>query len=126
MPSAAGEFKRYVLVVDDDRDNARALRTVLELWGFEVGVTHDGEAALAAVRDRCPDTVLLDLSLPKLDGLQVGRKIREQCPAGSLLLLAVTGYSDPQHRLQSRAAGFDDHLVKPVDPAVLRARLWQG
>jgi DNA-binding response OmpR family regulator len=115
--------KKYLLVADDDRDTARALRTILELWRFEVVVAHDGEAALAAVRARVPDVALLDLSLPKLDGLEVARAIREECPTGSVLLLAVTGYSDPQHRVLAREAGFDDHLVKPIDLTLLRARL---
>jgi CheY-like chemotaxis protein len=123
MPSIAHGPAKYLVVADDDPDTARALRTVLEIWGFEVLVTHDGEAALAAVSQRCPDAVLLDLALPKLDGLQVARRIRELCPSRPVLLLAVTGYSDQQHRLLSREAGFDDHLVKPLDPATLRARL---
>ena len=116
--------KKYLLVVEDDRDTARGLQVLLELWGFEVVLAYDGETALAAVSVRCPDAVLVDLSLPKLDGLQVARKIREHLAAASVRLLALTGYDDPHHRLLSRDAGFDDHLVKPIDPATLRSRLY--
>jgi CheY-like chemotaxis protein len=123
VPASGQGPKRSVLVADDDLATATALRMVLQLWGFEVTVVHDGEAALAALRERRPELALLDLSLPRLDGLQVARKIRQEWPGGLVRLMAVTGYGDPQHRLAVQQAGFDEHLVKPIDPVMLRARL---
>jgi CheY-like chemotaxis protein len=110
-----------VLVADDDRTMARGLQLVLTLWGLDVTVVHDGAAALAAVRAFNPEVVLLDLGLPKIDGLEVARTLRrEQRP---IQLVALTGYGDERHRRLSRDAGFNEHLVKPVDPLLLRGLL---
>jgi DNA-binding response OmpR family regulator len=111
-----------VLVVDDDREMARGLKMVLELWGFDVAVAYDGPAAVAAARSLRPDVVLLDLALPGLDGLQIARAVREQ-QGSDVQLVALTGYDDDRHRSLSQDAGFDAHLVKPVDPDVLRKLL---
>jgi CheY-like chemotaxis protein len=117
--------RRRVLIADDDRDMARGLNLVLEIWGFEVVVAHDGLTALAAVRDHVPhfQVGLLDIALPKLDGLALARQIREQPGGTSLLLVALTGYGGDGQRQASRSAGFDEHLIKPVDPDVLRRLL---
>jgi CheY-like chemotaxis protein len=114
-----------VLIADDDRDMARGLRLVLDIWGFEATVAHDGLTALAAVRDQLPDVhaVLLDISLPKLDGLALARQIREEPGGASLLLVALTGYGGQGQRQASRSAGFDEHLTKPIDPDILRRLL---
>jgi DNA-binding response OmpR family regulator len=112
-----------VLVADDNVYMAKALKLVLELWGFDVTVTHDGPAALAAAREVRPDVVLLDIKLPKLDGLQVARRIRSEPGYAPGVLLALTGSGDERDRVLSLAAGFDEHLVKPVDPDVLHAML---
>jgi two-component system CheB/CheR fusion protein len=117
--------RRRVLIADDDRDMARGLNLVLEIWGFDVIVAHDGLTALAAVREHLPrlDVGLLDIALPKLDGLALARQIREQPGGTSLLLVALTGYGGEGQRQASRSAGFDEHLIKPVDPDVLRRLL---
>jgi CheY-like chemotaxis protein len=117
--------QRRVLIADDDRDMARGLRMVLEIWGFQATVAHDGLTALAAVRDHLPDVHvgLLDIALPRLDGLALARRIREEPGGGAMLLVALTGYGGPGQRQASRSAGFDEHLTKPIDPDVLRRLL---
>jgi CheY-like chemotaxis protein len=114
---------RRVLVADDDRQMARGLKLMLELWGCEVAVAHDGLSALAAVRELRPHAALLDIGLPRLDGLQVARAIRQETALREVRLVAVTGYDDERHRRLSRDAGFDQHLVKPIDPGALREAL---
>jgi CheY-like chemotaxis protein len=118
-----GVSRPRVLIADDDRDMARGLRLVLEIWGFEATVAHDGLTALAAVRDQLPRIALLDIALPKLDGLALARRIREEAAGRSLLLVALTGYGGDAQRQASRDAGFDEHLTKPIDPGVLRRLL---
>jgi DNA-binding response OmpR family regulator len=117
---ATGTPIRRVLVADDDRDMARGLTLVLELWGFEVTVTHDGLAALTASHQVRPHAVLLDIGLPKLDGLQVARKIREEPSVPRPLLVALTGYGEVWRDEASHQAGFDHYLIKPVEPRHLR------
>jgi DNA-binding response OmpR family regulator len=114
---------RRVLVADDQEDMATGLRLILEMWGFEVSVAHDGREALAAARAVFPQAALLDLGLPKLDGMQVAREMRNDPTLARSLLLALTGYGDNRHRQLARGAGFDHHLVKPIDLRKLRAAL---
>lgn len=123
MESSTQIGKRRVLVADDNAFMCRALEAVLEKWGFEVTSVHDGSAALAAVREGRHTAVLLDIHMPSLDGLEVARQIRADPGSSALLLLALTGSSDPRDRSSSLAAGFDHHLVKPVNPDLLRALL---
>ena len=109
---------RDVLVVEDNEDARETLKRMLELAGHHVRVAVDGTAALAAVRSAVPDVALIDIGLPQMDGYEVARRIRathEKRP----LLVAVTGYGLPEDRNRSREAGFDLHLVKPVDTATL-------
>ena len=115
--------KRRVLVADDNVFVSRALETVLQLWGFEVTVVEDGSAALAAVREARHEAVVMDIRMPLLDGLEVARQIRADPRSAALLLLALSGSSEPQDRSAALAAGFDHHLVKPVDPSLLRKLL---
>jgi signal transduction histidine kinase/CheY-like chemotaxis protein len=109
---------RRVLVVDDNVSSAQSLAMVLKLDGHDVEVSHDGRQALEAVRRFRPEVVLLDIGLPGLDGYEVARRLREDIDlgAGIALLAAVTGYAEDEARRRSREAGFDHHLVKPVDP----------
>jgi CheY-like chemotaxis protein len=104
-----------VLVVDDQADLARSLARLLKAWGHEVHSAHDGPAALEAAQTHRPEVVLLDVGLPGMDGYEVARRLRGQWDGG-LRIVALTGYGQEEDRLRSRAAGFDDHLVKPVDP----------
>jgi CheY-like chemotaxis protein len=105
-----------VLVVDDNVDAAESLAMLVGLQGHEVRVAHDGYSALEQVTDFRADVVLLDIGLVGLDGYEVARRLRRQSSAENLLLIAVTGYGRPEDRFRSREAGFDYHLVKPVDP----------
>ena len=114
-----------VLVVDDNVDAARTLEAVLRSLGHEVDVAHDGAAALDLARSRRPELVLLDLSMPGMDGLEVARRLRQQPDLQPIRLAAVTGLGHEAARRQSREAGFDAHLVKPLSPQDL-ARLLES
>jgi CheY-like chemotaxis protein len=115
---APGQGRR-ILVVDDNVDGARSLTLLLQMRGHEVQVAHDGLAGLEAARRDRPDVVILDIGLPKMDGYQVAREVRRLPGLARVLLLAVTGYGQEEDRERARRAGFDYHLVKPVDPDVL-------
>ena len=114
---------RRVLVVDDNTDAAGSLATLLQLWGYEAHVAHNGPAALEAARRCIPEIVLLDIGLPGMDGYQVARQLRGLTGLERVLIVAVTGYGQEEDRRRSQEAGFDHHLVKPVDLAVLSALL---
>ena len=117
---------RQVLVVDDNRDSAETIAMLVELWGHQVRVVHDGRAALASLTespDWLPDVVLLDIGLPGIDGYEVARRLRQEPSLDGILMVAMTGYGQERDRQLSREAGFDHHLVKPVDPATLQALL---
>jgi len=105
---------RRVLVVDDNVDAARALRLLLEQMGHDVHVAHDGLAALEAARGNHPEVVLLDISMPGVDGLGVVRRLRQDPRFREVGFVAVTGHGSEADRRRSREAGFDEHLVKPV------------
>jgi PAS domain S-box-containing protein len=109
-----------VLVVEDNIDAAESLATLLRLWNHEVTVVHDGRSALDAARVQRPEVVLLDIGLPGLDGYQVARHLREDVGLDHALLVAMTGYGQPEDRRRSHEAGIHHHFVKPVEPMVLR------
>jgi two-component system CheB/CheR fusion protein len=109
-----------VLVVEDNLDAAESLATLLRLWNHDVRVVNDGPSALDAAREQKPEVVLLDIGLPGLDGFQVARKLREEPGLEDTLLVAMTGYGQPEDRRRSREAGIHHHFVKPVEPLVLR------
>jgi PAS domain S-box-containing protein len=109
-----------VLVVEDNLDAAESLATLLRVWGHDVQVVHDGLQALDAARESRPEVVLLDIGLPGLDGYQVARRLREDVGLDTSLLVAMTGYGQPEDRRRSRDAGIHHHFVKPVEPMVLR------
>ena len=111
--------KRRILVVDDNRDSATTLAMLLELTGNETHTAYDGLAAVEAAETFRPNVILLDIGLPKLNGYEAARKIREQPWGKSMVLVALTGWGQEDDRRKSREAGFDGHLVKPVDLADL-------
>ncbi len=115
--------RRRILVVDDNEDAAEMLALMLACWGQETQVANDGLSALAAARAFRPDVVLLDIGLPGMSGYEIARHLRELPAAESILLVAVTGWGQDTDKQQSRDAGFDEHLVKPVDPDTLRTLL---
>jgi signal transduction histidine kinase len=108
-----------ILVADDNEDAADTLAMLLEVLGHSVELAHDGEAAVAAASAFDPQLVLLDIGMPKLNGYEACRKIRELPGGAAMTLVAITGWGQPEDRRRSREAGFDQHLVKPVDPGTL-------
>jgi CheY-like chemotaxis protein len=105
-----------VLVVDDNADAANSMAMLLRAAGHVTEAAHDGPAAVAAAGRFRPDVVLLDIGLPGLDGYEVARRLRATEDGDRRLLVAVTGYGGDEVRRLAAEAGFDRHLVKPVDP----------
>ncbi|WZO97665.1 response regulator [Isosphaeraceae bacterium EP7] len=120
---ARGMSRRRILVVDDSPDTARGMARLLGLAGHEVRVAHDGLEALETAFQFFPQVILLDIGLPSIDGYEVARRLRGSGKLPGLVLLAVSGYGQEDDRRKSRDAGFDSHLVKPVDLNVILARL---
>ena len=120
---AAGRFKHRILVVDDNRDAAVSTAMLLEMMGHDTRTAHDGLAAVEVARAFKPGVVLLDLGLPRLNGYDAARRIREQSADAKLLLIAMTGRGQEDDKRRSVEAGFDLHLVKPVDSAALERLL---
>ena len=106
---------RRVLIVDDNRDSADSLAMLLQITGNQTFQAHDGVEAVEAIRQHRPEVVLLDIGLPRLDGLEVCRQVREQPWGKDIIILALTGWGQEDDRRKSEEAGFDGHLVKPVD-----------
>ncbi|HUE74086.1 MAG TPA: ATP-binding protein [Pirellulaceae bacterium] len=118
--SATGKPKTCrVLVVDDNRDSANSLARLLQRSGYEAETAYDGEQAINAAAALKPDVVLLDIGMPKLDGYQAAQRIRQQPWAGNVMLIALTGWGQEDDRRRAEQAGFNHHLVKPVELAVL-------
>lgn len=112
---------RRVLIVDDNVDAAESLAQLLKGSGHDVETAYSATAALKCLERGCPEFVLLDIGLPELDGYQLAGRVRAIPHLSATRLIAVTGYGQDEDRLRARAAGFDDHLVKPVDlPALDR------
>jgi signal transduction histidine kinase len=122
-PAAASNGARRVLIVDDNADGAEMLELALRSLGHATCVAHDGPNALAAVRTFRPDVALLDIGLPVMDGFEVARRMQAEFGARAPVLIAVTGYGQGTDRDRSRAAGFAQHLVKPVELDALAAAL---
>jgi PAS domain S-box-containing protein len=114
---------RRILIVDDNQDSAESLSMLLSITGNETHVAHDGVAALEAAEKHRPEVVLLDIGLPKLSGHDVCRRVREQPWGKDVVLIALTGWGQDEDRRKSREAGFDGHLVKPVEYEALMALL---
>jgi CheY-like chemotaxis protein len=111
--------KRRVLVVDDNSDSAESLAMLLQISGNETRMAHDGLQAVEAAERFRPDVVLLDIGLPQLNGYGAARRIRDQPWGKTMVLIALTGWGQDEDRRQSQDAGFDAHLVKPVDYSAL-------
>ncbi|MGH8587062.1 MAG: ATP-binding response regulator [Gammaproteobacteria bacterium] len=114
---------RRILVVDDNPDTADSLGMLLRMMGNEVHMAHDGLEAVGAAAAFRPDVVLLDLGLPKLNGYEAARRIREQDGGTDMVLVAVTGWGQEEDRRRSKEAGFDHHMTKPVEFAALQKLL---
>jgi len=116
---ASPVVRRRVLIVDDNRDAAEWLATLLSLSGHETHIALDGDQAVKAAERLLPDAILLDIGLPRIDGYEVCRRIREQPWGRGLMIVALTGWGQEEDRQKSKEAGFNTHLVKPVDDEVI-------
>jgi CheY-like chemotaxis protein len=114
---------RRVLIVDDNEDAANSLAMLLKLGGHETASVYTAADALTRAAAFKPDVVLLDIGLPGMDGYEVAQQMRELPGLRDIRLVAVTGYGRSEDRMRAREAGFDDHLVKPVEYAVLELTL---
>jgi CheY-like chemotaxis protein len=121
--SAAGFSKWRILVVDDNRDGAASLGMMLALRGHDTRTAHDGLEAIELAEAFRPEVMLLDIGLPKVNGYDTCRRIRQQPWGKAIFIIAVTGWGQDDDRRRSREAGFDRHLVKPIDFATLERLL---
>jgi two-component system CheB/CheR fusion protein len=121
LPNTAVPLR--VLAVDDNADALDSLAILIRLWGHEVRTAYDGRAAQAAAPEFRPAVALLDLGLPRMDGCELGRRLRELPGLGGLMLLAVTGHADEEYRRRAREAGFAFYFVKAGGPEWLEATL---
>jgi two-component system CheB/CheR fusion protein len=115
-----------VLIVDDNEDAAEVLEDYLRMSGHETGVAHDGPQAIERAAAFLPEFVLLDIGLPAMDGYEVARRIRADPRLSNIILVALTGYGQEADRRLSREAGFDEHLVKPVNFETIDGLLAHG
>lgn len=122
-PIAVEAPRRRVLVVDDNADAANSLGMLLTLRGHETQVVHSAREALATVQAFRPEAVLLDVGLPEMDGYELARRLRAMTELRGVRLIALTGYGQAGDFQSARAAGFDDHLVKPADLTALERAL---
>jgi len=128
-PESSGEEagadrpRRRILVVDDNLDSASSMEILLKLLGNEVLTVHDGLEAVAAAEQFRPEVVLMDVGMPRLNGYEATRRIREQPWGQEMIVVALTGWGQESDKEQSREAGCDGHLVKPVDLAELETLL---
>jgi CheY-like chemotaxis protein len=118
-PEQGIQVRRNILIADDNQDALESLALMLRLEGHEVHCASDGEEALTLAGIRKPEIVVLDVGMPKLDGCEVARRIRAESWGRKAVLVALTGWGQDADRKRSRDAGFDLHLVKPVDPATI-------
>jgi signal transduction histidine kinase/ActR/RegA family two-component response regulator len=125
-PSAEvhGDERRHrILVVDDNEDAALVLSMQLRLAGHELRVAYSGSEALETGREFQPDTIIMDIGMPGMNGFDTAREVRRQAWGAKVLLIAVTGWGQPEDKRQSREAGFDHHLLKPVRAADIESLL---
>ncbi|HEV7714341.1 MAG TPA: response regulator, partial [Steroidobacteraceae bacterium] len=119
-PSMQEARSLRILVVDDNVDAADSIAMLLTMEGHKTRTVNTARAALLAVPDFKPEVVLLDIGLPEMDGYEVARRLRTNKGAQRMRLVAVTGYGQPADRRRAQAAGFDEHMVKPVEPTTLQ------
>ena len=110
---------RRILVVDDNPEIVMSLTALLGMSGNTMFSARDGEEAIEMAEQARPDVILLDLGLPKLDGFEVCRRIRQQAWGKEMVVVALTGWGHDEARTKTNQSGFDMHLVKPVDPETL-------
>jgi signal transduction histidine kinase/CheY-like chemotaxis protein len=125
-PAGVSSPSRRILLVEDNADAREALALLLESWGHRVEQAADGLTGLRDARANPPEVALIDVGLPGMDGYALAREIRAEPRCRGVRLIALTGYSRTRDRQRGHEAGFDSYLVKPVDPAHLRAELAAG
>jgi CheY-like chemotaxis protein len=120
-PAAGAARRRRVLVVEDNADIREALRLLLGLWGHDVLLAESGDQGLQLALQSAPDVALIDIGLPGMSGYELAARIRARAHErpGAIRLIAMTGYGQPADRARAAHAGFDEHLLKPVDADVL-------
>jgi CheY-like chemotaxis protein len=123
MSSGSSQSSRRILIVDDNEDSAMTLSVLFEISGDETQTADDGLKAIAAAETFKPDVALLDIGLPGLSGYEVAQSIRAQPWGKTMVLVALTGWGQDEDRQKSKAAGFNAHMVKPVDHEALLALL---
>ncbi len=111
----AMQLARRILVVDDNRDSAESMAMMLEIMGYDVAMAHDGLEAIGVARTFKPDVAFLDLGMPRLNGYEAARSIREQQWGKQIKLVALTGWGQEEVKRRTQEAGFDAHIVKPID-----------
>jgi CheY-like chemotaxis protein len=109
--------------VEDNRDAADSLAELLQIFGYDVQVAYTGPEGITAAQLFHPEVVLCDIGLPGVDGYEVARRLRSDDQTATVRLIAITGYGAEADRERAQAAGFDRHLVKPVDPDRLLTEL---
>jgi CheY-like chemotaxis protein len=112
-----------ILLVEDNSDARETLRLLLELEGYRVAAAETGEQGVELARENTFTIALIDIGLPDVDGYSVAQRIRSSPSGAGLVLIALTGYSEPEDVRRAREAGFDAHLVKPIDPDTLTKTL---
>jgi signal transduction histidine kinase len=117
---APGRPGLEILVVDDNPDVVETTSMLLQAWGHRTFSAHDGASGLALLASETPHVVLMDLGMPRIDGFEMARRIRELPGGKDVKLIAISGWGQPADRERALAVGIDEHLVKPVDPARLR------
>src|SRR5687768_8863529 len=115
--------KKRILVVDDHEDNIELLRARLEARGYEVEGASDGQAALDAVKRVCPDLILLDVMMPKMDGIEVVRRLKANADLPFIPVIMQTALDSTENKVEGLDAGADDYITKPINFAELEARV---
>ncbi len=123
LPDKVSSPKQRILVADDNRDAADSLAVMLRIAGHDVRTAYDGQQALDVAETFKPSLALLDLGMPRVNGHDTARRLRETEHGRNIVIIALTGWGQPEDRNRSLAAGFDHHLVKPVDPSMLERLL---
>jgi CheY-like chemotaxis protein len=119
LSNSRGDLQGRILVADDVPDAATSLAMLCELYGAEVSLAHDGAATVEVAASFRPDVVLMDITMPKMDGYAAARAIRAEAWGSSMILIALTGWGRQTDLDAAVAAGFDGHLLKPVEPDAL-------
>jgi CheY-like chemotaxis protein len=122
-PATTSPAGKHVMIVDDNRDAADSLQMLFEVYGYRAACAYDGRSALEAARADPPDIIVMDLGMPGMDGYQTARAIRALPGGERIVLIALTGWGHEDAREKTSAAGFNHHIVKPVNFETLRGWL---